>query len=131
VRYGTALAIALALASPLAGCVDTETREVAGRDLYLRHCASCHGPEGRIEAVGDLSSILRYAVMDDRLPPFVSAIEGFARSSETPSNLEISDLISYIQQLIQNSFPKDYTLGEMRMLILVTLKRLEEKAWLS
>jgi len=47
VRYGTALAIALALASPLAGCVDTETREVAGRDLYLRHCASCHGPEGR------------------------------------------------------------------------------------
>ena len=28
-------------------CVDAEPREVAGRDLYLRHCASCHGPAGR------------------------------------------------------------------------------------
>lgn len=36
-----------ALAASLAGCVDPETREVAGRDLYLRHCASCHGDDGR------------------------------------------------------------------------------------
>lgn len=37
----------LALAFALGACVDAETREVAGRDLYLRHCASCHGPAGR------------------------------------------------------------------------------------
>jgi len=27
--------------------VDAEPRDVAGGDLYLRHCASCHGVDGR------------------------------------------------------------------------------------
>jgi mono/diheme cytochrome c family protein len=46
VRCATGAAV-LAFAASLAGCVDPETREVAGRDLYLRHCASCHGQAGR------------------------------------------------------------------------------------
>ena len=39
----TILALALFLAA--AGCVDEETREVAGSDLFLRYCASCHGAD--------------------------------------------------------------------------------------
>ncbi len=30
-----------------AACVDRETHEVAGAELYAVHCASCHGREGR------------------------------------------------------------------------------------
>jgi mono/diheme cytochrome c family protein len=37
----------LAPACVLAACVDAEPRDVAGGDLYLRHCASCHGIDGR------------------------------------------------------------------------------------
>jgi mono/diheme cytochrome c family protein len=43
-RFALALAVAGALG---AACVDEESREVAGADLYLRYCASCHGPGGR------------------------------------------------------------------------------------
>lgn len=43
----TALAL-LALAAVLASaCVDRESHAVAGETLYLRHCASCHGPSGK------------------------------------------------------------------------------------
>jgi mono/diheme cytochrome c family protein len=57
--YRRALALALALAVALAAawgaaCVDEESREVAGKDLYLRYCASCHGAGGRGDGpVGD------------------------------------------------------------------------------
>ena len=39
--------VPFALAWAALACVDSEPRDVAGRDLYLRYCASCHGPEGR------------------------------------------------------------------------------------
>jgi hypothetical protein len=84
-----------------------------------------------VVALGNLSSMLQFLVTDNRLPPFVAAIEGLARSNETPANLNIEKLISYIQQKIQSNFPKDYTPDQLCMLILVTLKRLEEEAWLS
>ena len=30
-----------------AGCVDRESRHVAGSDLFLRYCASCHGADAK------------------------------------------------------------------------------------
>lgn len=39
--------VLFALACAAAACVDREPRDVAGRDLYLRYCASCHGSEAR------------------------------------------------------------------------------------
>jgi mono/diheme cytochrome c family protein len=39
--------LALGLALSAAGCVDEETREVAGSDLFLRYCASCHGTDAK------------------------------------------------------------------------------------
>ncbi len=39
--------LALAVGGALAGCVDETRREVAGKDLYLRYCASCHGAGGK------------------------------------------------------------------------------------
>lgn len=45
-----------------AACVDDATREVTGRDLYLRHCASCHGPEGRGD--GPLAASLKQPPSD-------------------------------------------------------------------
>lgn len=42
----SALLVGVALAAAL-GCVDRETRAVAGADLYQRHCAACHGADGR------------------------------------------------------------------------------------
>lgn len=42
------LALAMvALASALDGCVDRTPQAEAGAALYARHCASCHGTEGR------------------------------------------------------------------------------------
>lgn len=40
-----------------AACVDRETHETAGEVLYRRHCASCHGMEGRGD--GPLASTLK------------------------------------------------------------------------
>jgi mono/diheme cytochrome c family protein len=40
-------ALALVLACMAGACVDKETQEVAGRDVYLRYCASCHGTDAR------------------------------------------------------------------------------------
>jgi hypothetical protein len=31
----------------LAACAREGPPDLAGRDMYLRYCASCHGPEGR------------------------------------------------------------------------------------
>ena len=39
--------LALALFLAAAGCVDEESREVAGSDLFLRYCASCHGTDAK------------------------------------------------------------------------------------
>jgi mono/diheme cytochrome c family protein len=39
VAVGALLTVCLA-------CVDRETREATGAELYTVHCASCHGPEG-------------------------------------------------------------------------------------
>lgn len=41
------LVLAVAFAAGGIGCVDEATREVAGGDLYLRYCASCHGLDGK------------------------------------------------------------------------------------
>jgi mono/diheme cytochrome c family protein len=41
------LALALVLAAGGSACVDEETREVAGGELYLRYCASCHGADAK------------------------------------------------------------------------------------
>jgi mono/diheme cytochrome c family protein len=38
------LLVALAAAT---GCVDRESRHVAGADLFLRYCASCHGVDAK------------------------------------------------------------------------------------
>ena len=40
-------ALALAFLLAASGCVDEETREVAGGDLFLRYCASCHGADAK------------------------------------------------------------------------------------
>jgi mono/diheme cytochrome c family protein len=40
-------ALALVLLVVAAGCVDEETQAVAGRDLFLRYCASCHGIDAK------------------------------------------------------------------------------------
>jgi mono/diheme cytochrome c family protein len=40
-------ALAVVLAASGAACVDEEAREVAGGDLYLRYCASCHGADAK------------------------------------------------------------------------------------
>jgi len=40
-------ALALVLLALAAGCVDEETQAVAGRDLFLRYCASCHGIDAK------------------------------------------------------------------------------------
>jgi mono/diheme cytochrome c family protein len=45
-RHG-ALGFGLALVLAAAGCVDEETHEAAGGDLYLRYCASCHGTDAK------------------------------------------------------------------------------------
>lgn len=55
-RHVRVLACA-ALAGCLAGCVDERTDPVSGADLYRRHCASCHGVEGRGD--GPLAASLR------------------------------------------------------------------------
>jgi mono/diheme cytochrome c family protein len=39
--------LALVLAASAAACVDEEGRELAGKDLYLRYCASCHGADAK------------------------------------------------------------------------------------
>jgi mono/diheme cytochrome c family protein len=54
------LAALLALAG--AGCVDEETRELAGSDLYLRYCASCHGADGK--GNGPVAASLKTAPAD-------------------------------------------------------------------
>lgn len=41
------LPLALAVAAAAAGCVDRESRHVAGSDLFLRYCASCHGVDAK------------------------------------------------------------------------------------
>jgi mono/diheme cytochrome c family protein len=41
------LAGALALSALLVACVDEESREVTGAELYARYCTSCHGPDGK------------------------------------------------------------------------------------
>jgi mono/diheme cytochrome c family protein len=40
-------ACVLAGALALVACVDKESREVTGADLYARYCTSCHGRDGR------------------------------------------------------------------------------------
>lgn len=41
------LRLSLLLALVACGCVDRESRHVAGSDLYLRYCASCHGTDAK------------------------------------------------------------------------------------
>jgi mono/diheme cytochrome c family protein len=55
------LALVFVLASG-AACVDEETREVAGGDLYLRYCASCHGADAK--GSGDVAAALKRAPAD-------------------------------------------------------------------
>jgi mono/diheme cytochrome c family protein len=58
-----ALALVLAVAGAcLVACVDEESREVAGKDLYLRYCASCHGAGGKGD--GPVGSSLKRAPSD-------------------------------------------------------------------
>jgi mono/diheme cytochrome c family protein len=61
VRRRTAVAL-VGLVALGGACVDRESRDVAGRDLYLRHCASCHGPEGRGD--GPIAGSLKRAPAD-------------------------------------------------------------------
>ena len=44
-RHVLALAVALASMVP-AGCTPRRERNPAGAELYVRYCASCHGPNG-------------------------------------------------------------------------------------
>jgi mono/diheme cytochrome c family protein len=55
-------ALALALASLGGVCVDKETQQVTGRDVYLRYCASCHGSDAR--GGGPVAATLRQAPSD-------------------------------------------------------------------
>jgi mono/diheme cytochrome c family protein len=55
-------ALALALACLTGACVDKETQEVAGRDVYLRYCASCHGEDAR--GGGPVAATLKRAPSD-------------------------------------------------------------------
>ena len=41
------LLLALGIAFASAGCVDRESRHVAGSDLYRQYCAACHGLDGK------------------------------------------------------------------------------------
>ena len=41
------LPLALGLACAGSGCVDRESRHVAGSDLYRQYCAACHGADGK------------------------------------------------------------------------------------
>ncbi len=43
----TSLALLVLAAALASACVDRESHAVAGETLYLRHCASCHGPSGK------------------------------------------------------------------------------------
>jgi mono/diheme cytochrome c family protein len=43
----TRAALLLCVSVALAGCARSPAADTSGRDTYLRHCASCHGAEGR------------------------------------------------------------------------------------
>lgn len=59
-RCNAALALAISLIA--AGCSSRYVEEPAGREVYLRHCASCHGEAGRGD--GPVASSLQRAPAD-------------------------------------------------------------------
>ena len=85
----------------------------------------------RVKALNDLSTMVRYRSIDTRLFSIISLIETLAESDETPEDLDTKGLIAYIHKKTVNLAPADYTSTQIEMLILVTLKRLEEEACLS
>lgn len=56
------LLLSLLLAAAAGGCVDRESHHVAGSDLYLRYCASCHGTDAK--GNGPLAASLKTAPSD-------------------------------------------------------------------
>lgn len=59
---GRNAALALAMSLIAAGCSSRYLEEPAGREVYLRHCASCHGEAGRGD--GPVATTLRRAPAD-------------------------------------------------------------------
>jgi mono/diheme cytochrome c family protein len=57
-----ALGLAALLSVAGAGCRDEESREVAGSDLFLRYCASCHGTDAK--GNGPVAASLKRAPAD-------------------------------------------------------------------
>ena len=85
---------------------------------------------GRLEAMQDLATIVRYQKTDERIKPIIGIIESVIVSRQVPQERKTEqEVIEYFQERIQDIWPADYSANQMRMFILVNIKRLEEMTW--
>ena len=84
----------------------------------------------KLNALSDLSTVVEYRSRDARLLPIIALIEELVHANETPDDLNTKEIIAFIYNRIKKLMPPDYSSTQAEMLILVTLKRLEEEACL-
>lgn len=83
----------------------------------------------RLEAMQDLTTIVLFLKTDERLKPIALAIEEIVNSRQIPTELKTEhQLIDFLQEKIRDQWPTDYSTNQMRMFILVNIKRMEEMA---
>lgn len=84
---------------------------------------------GRLEAMQDLATIVQYQKTDNRIKLIIEIVEGLITSRQVPQERKTEQqVIDYLQEQIQDKWPADYSRNQMRMFILVNLKRMEEMA---
>lgn len=83
----------------------------------------------RMDAMRDLATIVQYLHTDIRLQPLASIIDSIFEKRQLPQELKTEqEIIDFLQEKIRPQWPQDYSANQMRMFILLNIKRLEEMA---
>lgn len=83
----------------------------------------------RMDAMRDLATIVQYLHADIRLQLPSKAINHIFETRQLPQELKTEqEIIDFLQEKIRLQWPQDYSSNQMRMFILLNIKRLEEMA---
>ncbi len=87
-----------------------------------------HAHIERINLLKDLSTINQSLRIDRRLMPIEQDIEYVLEHDGIPADFSTQQLIDYLYQKVDKSYPDDYSEQQIRMLILLTVMKQEELA---
>lgn len=100
----------------------------AARDWIKKNISSF---TERLKLLNRLSDVVQYIRDDARLEDIVALMEEYIKSDNLPGELDVWGLAEHLQTVVQGKCPADYTSDQIKILALITLKKVEEQACLS